>query len=276
MKKTTLYISFLLLITLFSSCEKVVDIDLNNAEPKLVIDAIIKWQKGTSGENQTIKLSLTNDFYTNDILPASGAVVKVNNSGGTEFDFLETVPNSGEYICTNFVPVIDETYTLAIQYDSQFYRASSKLFATPEIINITQETVQGITGEDEIEIKYFYQDNGAEDNYYLLGVKNPNKQIPEFGVVSDEFFQGNVMFGFYGSSETEPGITLGLSVQGISIGYYNYMNKLIAIAGSGSGNPFATPPATVRGNIVNETSTDDFPLGYFFLGEIDAIDYLVQ
>ena len=56
MKKTTLYISFLLLITLFSSCEKVVDIDLNNAEPKLVIDAIIKWQKGTSGENQTIKL----------------------------------------------------------------------------------------------------------------------------------------------------------------------------------------------------------------------------
>ena len=138
MKKTTLYISFLLLITLFSSCEKVVDIDLNNAEPKLVIDAIIKWQKGTSGENQTIKLSLTNDFYTNDILPASGAVVKVINSGGTEFDFLETVPNSGEYICTNFVPVIDETYTLAIQYDSQIYRASSKLFATPEIINITQ------------------------------------------------------------------------------------------------------------------------------------------
>ena len=109
MKKTTLYISFLLLITLFSSCEKVVDIDLNNAEPKLVIDAIIKWQKGTSGENQTIKLSLTNDFYTNDILPASGAVVQVINSGGTEFDFLETVPNSCEYICTNFVQVIDET-----------------------------------------------------------------------------------------------------------------------------------------------------------------------
>ena len=270
------YILFLVLITLFSSCEKVVDIDLNNAEPKLVIDAIIKWQKGTSGENQTIKLSLTNDFYTNDILPASGAVVKVINSGGTEFDFLETVPNSGEYICTNFVPVIDETYTLAIQYDSQIYRASSKLFATPEIINITQETVQGITGEDEIEIKYFYQDNGAEDNYYLLGVKNPNKQIPEFGVVSDEFFQGNVMFGFYGSSETEPGITLGLSVQGISIGYYNYMNKLIAIAGSGSGNPFATPPATIRGNIVNETNADDFPLGYFFLSEIDSINYLVQ
>ena len=270
------YITFLVITLLFSSCEKVVDVDLNNAAPKLVIDAIIKWQKDTSGENQTIKLSLTNDFYTNEILPASGAVVKVINSGGTEFDFLEVVPNSGEYICTNFLPVIDETYALTIQYDGQMYTSSSKLYATPEIVNITQETVPGLSGEDEIEIKFFYQDNGSEDNYYLLGVVNPNKQIPEYGVVDDEFFQGNLMFGYYGSSDTEPGITLGLSVQGISLGYYNYMNKLVSIAGSGSGNPFATPPATIRGNIVNQSNADNFPLGYFFLSEIDAVDYVVQ
>ena len=275
MKKILLY-SVLLFTTLLStSCEEVVDIDLSNSEPKLVIDAIIKWQKGTSGENQTIKLSLTNDFYTNNILPANGATVTVTNSSNVVFNFVE-VPTTGDYVCNNFQPVIGEIYRLEILFEGAVYTASSALFATPDIITVEQETVVGISGEDEIQIKYFYQDNGAEENYYLLGVKNPNKQIPEFGVVSDEFFQGNVMFGFYGSSETEPGITLGLSVQGISIGYYNYMNKLIAIAGSGSGNPFATPPATVRGNIVNETSTDDFPLGYFFLGEIDAIDYLVQ
>lgn len=276
MKKIFFFITLFFSTTLFTNCEKVVDIDLNNAEPKLVIDAIIKWEKGTTGENQTIKLSLTNDFYTNEILPATGAVVKVLNSAGTEFNFIEAAPNSGEYVCTNFLPIINETYALAIQYDGQIYTASSKLYATPEISNITQETVQGISGEDEIEIKYFYQDNGAEDNFYLLGVLNPNKQIPEFGVVSDEFFQGNIMFGFYGSSETEPGIILELSVQGISIGYYNYMNKLITIAGTGTGNPFATPPATIRGNIVNESNTNDFPLGYFFLSEIDTVDYLVQ
>lgn len=276
MKKIFFFITLFFSTTLFTNCEKVVDINLNNAEPKLVIDAIIKWEKGTTGENQTIKLSLTNDFYTNEILPATGAVVKVLNSAGTEFNFIEAAPNSGEYVCTNFLPIINETYALVIQYDGQIYTASSKLYATPEISNITQETVQGISGEDEIEIKYFYQDNGAEDNFYLLGVLNPNKQIPEFGVVSDEFFQGNIMFGFYGSSETEPGITLELSVQGISIGYYNYMNKLITIAGSGTGNPFATPPATIRGNIVNESNTNDFPLGYFFLSEIDTVDYLVQ
>ena len=275
MKKILLYGVLFFTTILSISCEEVVDIDLNNSEPKLVIDAIIKWQKGTSGENQTIKLSLTNDFYTNDILPANGATVTVTNSSNVVFNFVE-VPTTGDYVCNNFQPVIGEIYRLEILFEGAVYTASSALFATPDIINVTQETVAGFGGEDEIQIKYFYQDNGAEENYYLLGVKNPNKQIPEFGVVSDEFFQGNIMFGFYGSSETEPGITLDLSVQGVTKSYHNYMNKLITIAGSGSGNPFATPPATVRGNISNITNNANYPLGYFHLSEIDTVNYLVQ
>jgi hypothetical protein len=59
MKKIKIIVAFIGLI-LISSCEKVVDIDLNTMEPKLVIDAAIKWQKGTLGNSQTIKLSMTN------------------------------------------------------------------------------------------------------------------------------------------------------------------------------------------------------------------------
>ena len=275
MKKSILYIVLVFVTVFFSGCEKIIDVNLNNAEPKLVIDAVIKWQKGTTGEEQVIKLSLTNDFFTNEILPANGASVTVTNSNDEIFTFIEN-GNTGNYICTNFNPIIGEIYTLEIIYEGEIYTASNPLIATPSILTVQQETVPGFGGNDQIQIKYFYQDNGAENNYYLLGVKNPNKQIPEFGVVSDEFFQGNIMFGFYGSSETEPGITLKLSVQGITFGFYNYMNILTTIGGSGSGNPFATPPATLRGNIVNQTNSNNFPLGYFHLSEIDEVNYLVQ
>lgn len=275
MKKSILYIVLVFTSVVFSSCEKVIDVNLNNAEPKLVIDAVIKWQKGTTGEEQVIKLSLTNDFFTNEILPANGAFVAITNSSDETFTFVED-GTTGNYICTNFNPVIGEMYTLEIIYQGEIYTATNPLIATPPILTVQQETVPGFGGNDQIQIKYFYQDNGAENNYYLLGVINPNKQIPEFGVVSDEFFQGNVMFGFYGSSETEPGITLKLSVQGITFGFYNYMNILTTIGGSGSGNPFATPPATLRGNIVNQTNSNNFPLGYFHLSEIDEVNYLVQ
>ena len=275
MKKLIIYFVLVFTTVLFSSCEDVIDVDLNNAEPKLVIDGIIKWQKGTTGAEQVIKLSLTNDFFTNDILAANGASVTITNSFNETFIFLEDGV-TGNYICNNFNPVIGETYSLVVVYNGELYSATNTFVSGPPILNVQQEIAQGFGGEDEIEVKYFFQDNGSEDNYYLLGVKNPNKQIPEFGVVSDEFFQGNLMFGFYGSSETESGITLKLSVQGITFGYYNYMNILTTIAGSGTGNPFATPPATLRGNIINQTNSDNFPLGYFHLSEIDEIDYLVQ
>jgi len=273
-KIINLIVASLLIFTI--SCEKVVDIPLSEQEPKLVIDAILKWQKGTNGTTQTIKLSLTNNFYSNEIVPAVGATVKISNSEGLLFDFVETVANSGIYICTNFLPEIQQEYTLIVQYKNEIYTATNTLLASPVISNVTQETVPSFGGEDEIQIKYYFQDNGLESNYYLLSIKNPNLKTADFGVITDEFFQGNMMFGFYGSSETKPGITLDLNLQAISLGYYNYMNKLLSIAGSGSGSPFSTPAATVRGNITNSSNSENFPLGYFHLSEFDTKNYLVQ
>jgi len=178
-------------------------------------------------------------------------------------------------VCTNFVPVINENYTLTVQYAGQTYTSTEKLLATPTIDNIQQTTVQGFGG-DEIQVKFFYQDNGLEDNNYLIGVKNSTKAIPEFGVLKDEFFQGNQMFGFYTDDKLKAGDQLLFSLQGISLRYFNYMNQLLNIAGSAGGSPFSTPPATLRGNIVNQTNENEYPLGYFHLSEMDTRNYTVQ
>ncbi|MCL9808449.1 DUF4249 domain-containing protein [Flavobacterium luminosum] len=271
MKKILLLLTTILLLT---SCQDVVDIPLENAPAKLVIDANIKWYKGTDGATQVIKLSLTNDFYTSEILPASGAIVSIKDDANTLFNFIEDA-NTGNYICTNFVPQINTNYTLTVVYKGETYTATSKLLATPVIQDIQQETKPGISGEDEIQVKFFFQDDGQQENYYLLKVKNPEIVFPEYGVVSDEFFQGNLMFGFY-NDDIKKGNLLQLSVQGIDKAYFNYMSKLISASGGNSGNPFATPPAVLRGNIINVTNSQNFPFGYFALGEVDARDYTVQ
>ncbi|MBC7494817.1 MAG: DUF4249 family protein, partial [Flavobacterium sp.] len=101
-------ILFLLsLLFVLASCEDVVTIPLNAAAPKLVIDANIKWLKTTNGANQTIKLSLTSDFYSNIIPPANGATVFVTTSANTVYNFIE-MASTGEYKCSNFVPAINE------------------------------------------------------------------------------------------------------------------------------------------------------------------------
>ncbi|TGD59063.1 DUF4249 domain-containing protein [Flavobacterium humi] len=274
MKNILTYSIAIIASIFFMSCEDVVNVDLDTAPPKLVIDAAIKWEKGTSGNEQKIKLTTTTGFYNSTIPSVSGATVFITNSSNTVFNFIET-PNTGEYICTNFIPVINENYTLTVIHDGQTYTATDKLYASPDIDNIEQGVFPGI-GEDQIQVKFYYQDNGAEDNFYLLGFKNSNIAFPEYGVAPDEFFQGNQMFGFYTDEDLKPNDVLDLSLQGISERYSNYMTKLLNIAGTNEGNPFTAPPATLRGNIINQTSKANFPLGYFSLGEVDTDTYVVQ
>lgn len=269
------YLVILLGFIFFTSCEDVVDIPLDTANPKLVIDANIHWQKGTTGNEQKIKLSTTGNYYSSTIPTVSGAMVYINNSSNTIFNFTETIAGSGEYVCNNFIPVVNEIYTLTVIHQGATYTSTEKLLATPPI-NYIEQTLENGFGEEEIQVKFFYQDNGAEDNFYLIGVKNPNFSIPEYGVIEDKFFQGNQMFGIYRSPDIKANDVLEISVQGISERYFNYMNKLLNIAGSSNGSPFATPPATLRGNIVNQTNIENYPLGYFHLSEIDRRSYVVQ
>ncbi|WP_395056382.1 DUF4249 domain-containing protein [Flavobacterium sp.] len=275
MKTISNYLFIIIAVLFLTSCENPVDISLDTAQPKLVIDAVIKWQKGTSGNEQKIKLTTTTDFYTNIIPAVSGATVYITNSANTVFNFIET-PNTGEYICTNFVPVVNENYTLTVINNGQTYKATDKLLATPNIDTTNQISVPGVGGTDLIQVKFFYQDNGLEDNFYLIGFKNSTKAFTEFGVIKDRFFQGNQMFGFYTDDKLKAGDKLDIYLQGISERYNNYMEKLLNIAAIDGGNPFATPPATLRGNIINQTNEANFPLGYFSLGEVDTDIYVVQ
>ena len=46
-------IIFILFLTLFaSSCEEVIDVNLETAAPRLVVYASIQWEKGTLGKEQ--------------------------------------------------------------------------------------------------------------------------------------------------------------------------------------------------------------------------------
>lgn len=278
MKNIKLYITLLIISLSISSCEDVVDVDLNTAPPKLVIDASIKWEKGTTGEVQKINLTTTADFYSSSIPAATGATVTVTNTTlntPVTFQFVEN-GQTGEYICSNFNPIINNEYSLTVIYKGVTYTSKSKFMPTPIIASIEQSVKPGIEGKDVYEIKFYWQDNGAEDNFYLAGAKNDNIVYPEYGVLSDEFFQGNSMFALYRDDELKKGDIIQYSLQGITEKYSNYMNKLLSIAGSDGGSPFATPPATVRGNIVNETNPDNFPLGFFHLSEIDSDSYTIQ
>ncbi len=274
MKNIKIIIAFIGLI-LISGCEKVVDIDLNTMDPKLVIDAAIKWQKGTLGNSQTIKLSMTNSYYDPQIPTVSGATIFITDASNNVFNFVESNV-AGSYVCSNFTPVLNRNYTLTVNVNGSTYTATETLKPVPQIDRIEQINNVGFTGEST-EIKTYYTDNGTTQDYYLFKFKPSFTAIPIYFAQEDISFQGNQIFGLFRSDKLVAGQNFEVTLSGISRQYYNYMRILISIAGNNNGgSPFQSPSATVRGNIINTTNDANFPLGYFSLSEQDSRNYIVN
>ena len=268
-------ILFIILVTFaLSGCTEVVNIPLDNGAPRLVVEALIDWQKGTTGNIQKIKLTTTADFYTNQTPKVSGANVIIKNSSNIIFNFIET-QNTGEYVCNNFVPVLNEIYYLTIVSNGKSYTASETLKPVAPILNVTQETVNFFGGETK-SIKALYLDPAATINFYSYRYVVKYEAKPSLYVADDEFFDGNPYFSVAFDNNIISGDIVNITHYGISRQYYEYLKILISVAGSQGGGPFQAPPVTVRGNISNNTNPEDFPLGFFRLSETDHRDYVVQ
>lgn len=272
MKNISAFLSLFLFLAM-ASCEEVVEVDLETQQPRLVVDAGIDWIKDTDGSVQTIRLTTTAAYYAPSVPPVTGASVFVTNSGGDVFTFIEDV-GTGNYICNDFVPELNETYTLTVVYEGQTYTAAETMVPTSDIGNIEQDDEGGFLG-DEIEVKFFYQDGPTLGEHYLARFDAPAIPYPDYEAISDEFFNGNQTFETFSEEGNEAGDNVRIRLYGISRRYYEYMSKLLLMTG-GSGGPFGTAPATVRGNLVNLTDGGNFALGFFRVSEVDETNYVIQ
>jgi hypothetical protein len=268
------YSSLTIILLFLASCEDVINVDLNTAAPRLVIDAAINWQKGTDGSTQKIILSTTTDFYSNVIPKVYGATVSIKNSENFKYIFTE-IPNTGEYQCTAFKPILGETYVLTVVYKGETFTATETMQSVSPIDAIKQKNNGGFTGKD-YEIEVSFKDPLAK-NFYMVKFFAEIFKAPSYGIIGDQYTNGNEKSWSYSDPDLKQGNKIAITHYGISESYYNYMNKLISIASSsGGGSPFQTPPATVRGNIVNQTNSSNYALGYFSLSEVDYRNYAIQ
>lgn len=254
----------------FISCEEVVDISLEESKPRLVIDASIEWFKGTTGENQTIRISRTAPFYKEETEGVENAQVALTSEDGTEFEFLHQ--QAGNYVNNNFVPRLNSKYKLEVKLEGEVYTATETFIPVVEIDYIEQLQAGGFSGED-IEIKAFYTDPETTEDYYLFEFITEDVSLEFY---EDEFTNGNQIFGYYSTEDIEKGDEIEIQLQGISKSYYEFLFILRSQVGTNQGGPFETMPATVKGNIINRTNAENYPFGYFRLSEVDSTSYIVD
>ena len=263
-----------LICLLLMSCEDVIEVNLKTAEPRLVIEASLNWIKGTNGNTQVIRLSLTAPYFDDAVPAATGATVTVTDLNNNTFSFIEE-GNTGIYKNLSFIPVLNGIYNLTINYNSEVYTATETLMSVTPVEFVEQKNDGGFSGE-EIEIKAYYTDPSGIDNYYLFEFLVIDDNTLSLEVYDDEFTDGNQIFAFYSSEDIESGDEIIIRNFGISERGYEFLNILLQQTDDNSGDPFETQPATVRGNCVNQTNPNNYPLGYFRASETDVFTYFVQ
>jgi hypothetical protein len=122
LKKIYNTLFFAAAITLFASCEKVIDVDIKESPNQMVIEGNITDTLGI----QTIKLSKSVSYTESNVYPpVTGAEVVVTDDGGNTLRFNESKP--GTYTFGPFRGGNNRTYTMTVKADGKTYTAKSTL-----------------------------------------------------------------------------------------------------------------------------------------------------
>lgn len=153
-----------LMVLFLSSCEEVIDIDLNSSNPVLVAEGVI--------DNESpawIRLSYTSDYFeTEQAKFEEGASVIISDNAGNS-ETLEYV-SDGLYQGSNLIGNDNDQYTITILKDDIEYTASSKLFPASEILSVSFEENENLKpGQDEsYNITMSFKDDPLINNFYLI------------------------------------------------------------------------------------------------------------
>jgi len=274
MKYFSALLLFALTISLFS-CEDVIEVEVQNTTPRLVIDAQFNIFTALEAPRLEggVKLSMSANYFDLNVPIIKDALVTITHlNSGLEYplDFDESIgmflPNKIDFL-TDF----NSKYELKVVYNGQVYRGNTNFVPVPPILKAVQGTKTLFSG-DETEIILSFQDFSERDDFYLYDF---GQDI--YRPIEDRFFQGEefVFSHFYSSDEVKVGDLITIKAHGVEEQYYNYFNLILTLTDS-NGGPFQSLPASSRGNILNVTQPDNYPLGYFLISESDQKQLLIE
>lgn len=254
MNRTT-YPYFLLMALLFcllaSSCQRVINLDLTNAAPQLVIEGNFT----TTVAPQMVKISQTVPFSNTNIYPpVSGATVTVSNNKGRIITFAEGPP--GTYASAQIAGRPGNTYTLTVQYNGKVYTANSTM--PQQVLLDSIDTKQSaFNGKNIKDANVYYLDPYDQANQYRFVLYVNSTQVNRVFAFDDHFTNGRLVVNelFENDIDIHSNDTVTVEMQCIDPQVYTYWYSLRQQQAQGPGG--GTTPSNPPSNISNNA------LGYF-------------
>ncbi len=246
-------LSILLAISMLVSCEEVIEVDLNDADPQLIIEGYINNSKGPF----IVRISETTDYFGEQgVSPVDVQGISIYTESGAK-EKLERVA-AGVYQTTHTAGEPGETYKLEVQRYGQTISGSSTM---PAPINITKlhyaydDREFNPAGEAGYEVSCYFNDPDGIENYYRLRIHRNGELLDDEGLYlyDDKFSDGNEISYTFFDRRFQFGDTIKVDLWSLdeqTYRYYEQLNELIGDFGPGSaapGNPTSVYDQDVLG-----------------------------
>lgn len=246
--RSTLFIFFILAV--FNSCEKVIDFDLNEAEKKYVIEAIVTDKAGTA----RVWISQTKNFDEDNTFPGvSGATVTITERAGavsTTIPLAETT--AGIYEAPTLTGVSGREYSLSVTVAGQVFTAVC-IMPVKQNLDTIYVTDEILFAEQRKIVNAVYDDPpGLGNSWRFIQYVNGRKE-DQIMIRNDEYSDGrhiiNKLFFFSDeedddNDEIKSGDEIIIDMQCIDPAIYKYWWSLFRSSTGISGQATPTNPVT--------------------------------
>jgi hypothetical protein len=251
MRRIQLPLLYSLLIASFFlvGCETVIDVDLNDSDPRLVVEAYLTNVPGAA--EVTLSRS-TSYFETEPVQMVIGATVTIEDDNGGVFQLTESSP--GVYQNANLVGIPGRTYTLNVATDQETVTGSGQMPNVVPIDSLSPQIINAPIGgsDDFIVLRCHYTDPAGEVNYYRPLLSVNGTPTTDISVFDDRSNDGIATALPVFSDAMESGDSVTVSLWSIDQTNYYYYNGLADNLGSGNGGSAApgNPDNNLSGDVL--------------------------
>ncbi len=264
MKKLALQFAAIAVLALSFSCEKVIDIPLNEADQEIVVEAV---GRNFLGESYVL-LSKTGSVYDDSgFEKLTDAVVTVTDQDGVETIFTHDPLNPGKYIAPDFAAMPNSAYSLNIVTDGKTLTSSSTTNSIPTLDSLSYIAVPPGFGSEDTTFLLFYNfvDNGDETNFYRVKAWVNGKADNNYYIGDDVLGNGQPASAPIFATEIKSKDTVHIELLSMDEDTYKYLFTLNSNLSSGA---FGATPANPVTNI-------DEAIGYFGVYMVDSMSIVM-
>lgn len=228
---------------LFTSCEKVIGLDLGTNDPTLVIEGNITNQSGP----YYVKLTKTVSFdQSNNYPPVSNATIVITDNAGQRDTLVYT--NDGIYKTNNLMGIIGRTYNLTVITDGKTYTAQSTMPQNVLFDSLRYNPFQ-FGGSTQHTVIPVYTDPSQLGNCYRFVMKVNGVLDKTYLVDNDNVNNGQTNQRPLRTTdiEVEDGNIVQVEMQCIDASSYTYYFTLSQAQGNGPGG--GTTPSNAPNGI---------------------------